>query len=322
MENGIGFSERERDIIDYFNMLAGTYPVTCGEGACANAIKDVLSECADCVKIDSLGNVIASKSAKSPTGKKLLYCASIDVPGFSALGVEPDGRVRLEKLGDFDSNGVLYSNLVFADTCEMRDAVLLPDGNGTYLAATDISDRDEVERAVKIGQSVAIKKPFTFFSDGSVYGFRVGTLMCAATLMKIFAESKPDECGADIYALFAVQSSLGARGFDAAINAVRPQYVIQITSGEKKLGGVGSGAKLIVKYKNGVSSEALCARLLECDKSLTPCVSDLSGNELAMAIRAGAEYASVGIPCENPGTLGERVSVRDCGFPPHIASLV
>lgn len=312
MENGTNLSERERDIIAYFNMLAGTYPVTCGEGACAKAIADALSEYADCVKIDPLGNVIVSKSTKKSGGKKLLYCANMDIPGFAALGVEPDGRVRLEKLGEFDASGVLYSKLVFAGG-KPREAILLPDGNGGYLAATDICDRDEVERAVKIGGSVAIDKPVVYHGDGSVYGFGVGTLMCAATLMKIFAESNPEECGADIYALFAAQSGLGARGFDAAINGIRPQYVVQIGCGEKRLGKVGSGANVIVKYKNGVSSEALTERLLEGDKSLTPCVSDLLGTELGMAVRAGAEYASVGIPCENFGTLGERVCVRDCG---------
>ena len=312
----------EDNRISYFHgALAETFPVTCGEAACAEKIKELLAPSGAEVLIDAMGNVIARKTAKRTDGevpKKRLYCANIDVPGFTVLGVEENGRVNIAKLGELDVGNILYSTVFFTnDTKVCAEGKVFKSGGddaASFYAETGITDKSKLEDKVRCGGSAAIKSGMTFFADGSIYGLGAANLMCAAVLIDMFLCMDAGKCGCDLYALFAVQSNLRARGFEAAVNAVRPDEVILITHshGDKKLGKVSDGAKLIMKYRSGFACEELTGELSRAaGGTLGVCVSDLDGLELGMAVRAGARFAAVCVPSANCGSFGETVNLKD-----------
>lgn len=312
---------KDNRISHFLGVLSETYPVTCGEAACAEKIKEILTENGAEVLIDAMGNVIARKTAKRTdveVPKKRLYCAGIDVPGFTVLGVEENGRVNIAKLGELDIGNILYSTVRFTHGTKVcAEGIVLRDGIGddaAFYADTGITDTEELADKVRCGDGVAIKGGITVHADGNIYGFGAANLLCTAALIDMFLGTDADRCGCDVYALFAVQSNLRARGFEAAVNAVRPDEVILITHshGEKKPGKVSDGAKLIAKYRSGFSSEELIGELSRISGgTLGVCVSDSDGVELGMAVRAGALFAAVCIPSENCGSFGEHVNVKD-----------
>ena len=145
---------KDNRISHFLGVLSETYPVTCGEAACAEKIKEILTENGAEVLIDAMGNVIARKTAKRTDGevpKKRLYCAGIDVPGFTVLGVEENGRVNIAKLGELDIGNILYSTVRFTHGTKVcAEGIVLRDGIGddaAFYADTGITDTEEIGRA-------------------------------------------------------------------------------------------------------------------------------------------------------------------------------
>ena len=91
-------------MIDYelLKKLCSARSVSGDENSVRDIILSEIKDCADDIKIDNLGNLIAFKKGKKPAPKKLMLSAHMDEVGLMVTDITSDGFIKFDEVGGLD----------------------------------------------------------------------------------------------------------------------------------------------------------------------------------------------------------------------------
>lgn len=210
-----------------------------------DAVRDfVLAELdglADEVRVDALGNVIASRSGTGAgTGEgpreRVMVSAHMDEIGFLVRYVDEKGYLRLQNLGGFDTRNLFARNVTVHTRGGALPGILTPAGRPVHIASpeerkkvpelreffVDLGlDGDAVKAQVRVGDMVTLDQTAR----------QVGQLVCGKAmddrasvflLLETLRALRGQPLRHDLYAVFSVQEEVGLRGAITAAYGVQP----------------------------------------------------------------------------------------------------
>ncbi|MFC5847111.1 M42 family metallopeptidase [Deinococcus petrolearius] len=210
-----------------------------------DAVRDfVLAELdglADEVRVDALGNVIASRTGTGAgTGEgpreRVMVSAHMDEIGFLVRYVDEKGYLRLQNLGGFDTRNLFARNVTVHTRGGALPGILTPAGRPVHIASpeerkkvpelreffVDLGlDEGAVKAQVRVGDMVTLDQTAR----------QVGQLVCGKAmddrasvflLLETLRALRGHPLRHDLYAVFSVQEEVGLRGAITAAYGVQP----------------------------------------------------------------------------------------------------
>jgi putative aminopeptidase FrvX len=202
--------------------------VSGNEVAVRSAIKPLVQDHVDEMRVDALGNLIALKRGTGENPLRVLVTAHMDEVGLMVVGHNSDGGLRAEPIGSLDAR--LLPGL---HVCVGKDklpgviglqAIHRAHGN-TKVTPLDklvidigATSKDEAQTAASLGTPVTFATRFREMGaavTGKAFDDRAG---CAILVALLQGERLP----CDVYGVFTVQEEVGLRGAQVAAFAVEP----------------------------------------------------------------------------------------------------
>lgn len=201
-----------------------------------NRIAELLRPWVNWMKVDAMGNLIAFKEGKKPTGSKLLLDAHMDEVGVMVTGYTSDGYLRFDFVGGVDRRvvigkrvylgeerilGVFGMKPIHQTTKEERKSI--PKVENLYI---DIGAENETEARskVKLGEVGVFDGETLLFGDGFLKGKAIDDRAGCAALVKLAQEELP----MDVTFTFTTQEEVGTRGAFASAFSVKPEIVLTL----------------------------------------------------------------------------------------------
>jgi tetrahedral aminopeptidase len=209
--------------LELLKRLSETVAVSGDEGAVRRTIREVVTELADEVTVDTIGNLYAIKHgpARAP---RVLFSAHMDEIGFMIVGVDGDGLLKFEAVGGVDDR-ILLGKPVWVGEARVpgvigmkpfhlvkgseRDSVVKIDSLRIDVGATS---REGAGRMAHIGDRATFATPFIDLGPtlrGKALDDRAG---CTTLIELLKGRSYPVE----LICAFTVQEEVGLRGAKVA----------------------------------------------------------------------------------------------------------
>ncbi len=290
-----------------------------------NEVRDIIYEeikdFCDSVKIDSIGNLCAYKSAKGgqKNPKKILLSAHMDEVGFIVTDITEDGYLKFASVGGIeaklmlsqrvrinDIKGVIALKAVHLSTAEEREKLVKEDQLYIDIGA---KDKKSAEKLVRKGDYAVFDSDYVEFGDyikAKALDDRVG---CAAAI-----EVLKKDWDVDLYCNFTAQEELGLRGVRPATRGINPDFALVLEGTVcNDLFGVpkhlrvtksGDGPAISILDSASKADEGLVKLLEEsANKHNVPYQykAETAGGNDAGAIcitDGGIKTASVSVPCK------------------------
>jgi len=308
---------------------------TCGPTGHEDNVREVLRELAapyaDEIRVDVLGNLIATKKGKKG-GKRLMLLAHMDEPGLMVNHIEHDGFLRIAPVG-------VYANLpagyLISQRVEFPNGTVGVIGSGAVKSPGDVSpltlfidigsaSREEAEQKVRIGDFCALKQAAFELGGNKIVGKALDSRASCVVALEVLKRLESPEH--DIAVVFSVQQGVsGGRGAKPAAFAVDPDFGLVLDAvqtgdtpgamrSEIRLGN-GPAIKLLDKavvvqpqIKNFMIQQAQAGQVkhqLEVQPHRT---SEAGG---IFAHSAGLPVGALSVPIRYSATGSELVDLRD-----------
>ncbi|MCA1030322.1 M42 family metallopeptidase [Bacillus timonensis] len=218
----------------------------CGyEQPIAHFIRDYIEDYVDEVRIDPIGNVIATKKGAQP-GPKAILTAHMDEIGFIVKKIESNGLIRFEKLGGHDDR-ILLAQKVRVRTKDGNLLGVIGTMSAHYVKFDDPSKvRKHQQLYIDIGASskeeaiqmgVNIGSPITWATElellgnettGRVVGKGLDDRAGCAVLIDFLIDLEPSSFCGELVFIFSVQEEVGLRGAKVAAQNIEADVAIAI----------------------------------------------------------------------------------------------
>lgn len=198
-----------------------------GEERIREAIRKEISDYADDIRVDALGNLIAKKGS----GPKLMVAAHMDEIGIVVTYIDQKGFLRFSPVGWVTPIAVLGQRVIFSNGIigtfgeEKREST--HDEMRFDKMYLDIGARDktEAESMVKVGDVATFQREMVEQGErliGKAMDDRAGCAILVLTLreLKKFAY--------EVYFVFTVQEEVGIRGAITSAYGIEPQIGIAV----------------------------------------------------------------------------------------------
>lgn len=243
-------------------------------------IRDLIVEFVDDWRVDTMGNLIATKKGTGESNLRVMVDAHMDEVGFIVNGYDTDGTCKFLAVGGIHElamigkvvhvgpkklTGVIGSRPVHLLKRGQKDNIV----NATALRI-DIGakSKDEVKRKVKIGTTATFATKYQESGDvafGKAFDDRAG---CAALIEIIKRGPYPF----DLLATFTVQEEVGLRGARAAAFGLEPDlaFVLECTPAydlprERDVSpnvSLGKGPSIYVMDRSAIQDPRLVAHIM------------------------------------------------------------
>jgi tetrahedral aminopeptidase len=208
-------------------------------------IRDYLKNLVDEVRVDGIGNVIATKKGSHP-GPKVLLTAHMDEVGFIVKKVEENGLLRFEKLGGHDDRILLAQQVkvlgnagevhgvigtMSAHFVKFDDPSKVRKHSHMYIDIGATSKADVEELGIEVGT------PVTWATELKVLGPKGKEMIMAkslddragcAVLLQLVHELQNESFAGEITFLFSVQEEVGLRGAETAVKGLHIDAAIAL----------------------------------------------------------------------------------------------
>lgn len=220
-------------MVDILKKLTNAVSVSGAEEDVSNVIRELIKDCADEIKNDALGNLIAVKKSGKADAKKIMMAAHMDEIGFMVNFIEDSGFIKTAPVGGINWTAVAYGEVLFRSGLK---GVIVPEGKtwpNEYNSAKmyiDIGAKDkaDAETKVKIGDTCTIAPKVVELMNNRIAAAKLDDKIACVVLIQALLEMKNVKPAHDLYFVFTVQEEVGLRGARTAAQGIMPDYSIAV----------------------------------------------------------------------------------------------
>ncbi|SHI44176.1 M42 family metallopeptidase [Lutispora thermophila] len=204
-----------------------------GEGEVRQIILEEIKPYVDDIKVDRLGNVIATKNGK-PGYPKVMIAAHMDEVGLMVKSIDDGGFIRFEQAGGLDER-ILVSKPVLVGKNKIQGVIgakaihLQEKGERETPLRTkqlyiDIGakSKEDTEKLVKPGDYIAFDSEYVEFGNNLIKAKALDDRAGCAALI----ETLKHNYDVTVVAVFTVQEEIGLRGATVAAYKVNPDIAL------------------------------------------------------------------------------------------------
>ena len=323
-----------RDRVEALLTALMAIPGLCGhEGRVRAHIRQELETLGIPSRTDMLGNLIATLDG-DPALPSVMLITHMDQPGFVVRRIEPDGFLRLERVGGVPERA-LASQPVLVMVGERRDVEGVIANKSHHATAPDekyrvvpyqeiyvdcgFGDAAAAEAAgIQIGSPVVYKPHVAHLAGGRIAGTAVDDRAGCAVQLEAVRHLAAMAQKPTIHVVFSVQEEFNLRGALPAAQALKPQIAIQLdlvlatntpdmaARGDVRLGG-GAAMALYSFHGRGTLNGAIPHPALVS-------LFERSASSLDRPLQRSAHTGAL-TETSYVQLVGEGVAVIDVGFP-------
>lgn len=213
---------------DLIKQLTEAYGPSGHEGAVRDMIREQISDLADRVEVDPLGNLHAIKNG-SDQGLKIMLAAHMDEIGLMVSYIDKNGFARFTPLGGVRMAALIGNRAIFTNgalaviNVEKWPAHDDIDSYRQFFLDFGVGSKDEVP--VRVGDVAGFQRPCVDLDPMIVaksIDDRIGCAILIETLRRL--EQTPH----NLHFVFTVQEEVGLRGATTAAYKVHPDVSIAI----------------------------------------------------------------------------------------------
>jgi tetrahedral aminopeptidase len=296
------------------------------EAAIRQVIRAEVEPLVDTLTVDAMGNLIAQKGARKPSGIKIMLSAHVDEIGVMVTHVDENGFIRFMPLGGVSPRTCLGGRVRFLNdqvgvinSERLEDMAKLPTFEHLFI---DVGAKDRQSTPLHVGDVACFDRPFTDLGDRLVskaMDDRIGVAVLIETLRQ-WVDS-PHQ----VYFVFSVQEEVGLRGATTATFGIDPDLGLSVDV--TLTGDTPKGSKMDVKLGKGPAIKVRDGGMLSdprvidwmvkgAEKARLPYQLEVleGGTTDARAIqvtRAGVPAGCLSIPCRYVHSPSEMVDYND-----------
>lgn len=243
-EGGPGREAPEERLLRLLAELSETPAPSGHEQKLARRVAAELEACADTVRTDALGNVIARRSGSgTDTPPKLMIAAHMDEIGLIVTKVEDDGFLRFAPIGGIDPRTLAAQEVTVLTEPPLPGFIgvkpphLLPEDERDKTVPiedmfidTGLSP-DEARRRVRPGDVAVIRRAFTRLLGTRAAGKALDNRAGVAAMLEAMNLLSGLRHAADVYAVATVQEEVGLRGAMVSAYGIVPDAAIAVDVG-------------------------------------------------------------------------------------------
>jgi putative aminopeptidase FrvX len=219
--------------IKLLERLSNACAVSGDEGEVRKIVLSEVRPNADEVKVDALGNVLATRRGSGENRPKVMLAAHMDEVGLMLINNQGDGIYRFETIG-----GIAASDLAGKAVWIGKDHIpgvigIMPvhlshgDNFQKPIEVDDLHiDVGPAQGKEKVGDRATFATPFTRLGP-SLRGKALDNRLGVATLIELVKHAPPN---IDLQAAFTVQEEISSRGARVAAYAFSPDLAIILDS--------------------------------------------------------------------------------------------
>ena len=204
--------------------------VSGGESEVRKIVLDEIKSSVDEVKVDALGNVLATKKGRGAKRLRLMLDAHMDEVGFMLVADDGEGLYRFKTIGGIDPRNLVGKQVVVGK--EHTPAVIgakpihhtTPDERKKPLAEDALRIDLGPESKIKVGERGTFAPNFQRVGP-SLMSKSLDNRLGVATLIELLKVSYPN---VDLCAAFTVQEEIGLRGAKVAAQYFKPDLAIVV----------------------------------------------------------------------------------------------
>lgn len=237
--------------------------VSGNEGEVRRYLQEKAAIFADHIRTDAIGNLIAFKKGKKPTGNRLMLCAHMDEVGVIVTRITDEGFLKFDFVGGVDRRvaigkpvaigsgkvpGVIGLKAIHLTTKEERKKA--PKTESLYI---DIGakDKEAAEKLVELGDYGAFVCQPEELGEGLFKARAIDDRVGCAVMLKLLEEDLP----LDVTFAFTAQEEVGTRGAFGAAFSVTPEVALVLeTTTAADLPGVEDCRRVCAPGKGPVIS--------------------------------------------------------------------
>lgn len=209
--------------------LTETFSPSGYEDAIREVILSEIKPLADEVRVDELGNIIASKGERGKNGKRVMVAAHMDEIGLIATHIDENGFVRFTTVGIPFMRYLLGGRVRFMDGTQgvigsERPEKLneIPPADKMFI---DVGAKNKKDCPVRVGDVAAFDRPFVEMGSRLVaksLDDRAGVAVAIETMRRL--KTSPNE----VYFVFTTQEEVGVRGAVVSAYGIDPDIGIAL----------------------------------------------------------------------------------------------
>lgn len=196
-----------------------------------DAIKDMIGDAADEIRVDALGSLIARKGTKTDQGMRVMVSAHIDEIGLMVTHIDKNGFTRFTNIGGINPLTCYGGRVLFMDGTR---GVIGMDGleRGKTPKLTDlyidVGATSAEDCPVSVGDVCGFERPFLDLGKRMVaksMDDRIAAAISIEALKRL--ESTPHE----VHFVFSTQEEVGLRGATTAAFGIDPEvgFAVDVT---------------------------------------------------------------------------------------------
>jgi putative aminopeptidase FrvX len=218
--------------------LSNAPGVSGDESTVRRIVIDLIKDHVDELRVDTIGNVLAVKRARSQAKMRVMLDAHLDEIGFMIFGANSDGSLKFRAVGGIDDR-ILPGKAVLVGPDRIPGVIgvkpiHLLDGEMSVMKIEDLAidigaaSESEANNLVTVGQTAVFATEFRTWS-GATNGAASGKALddragCAVLIEILRGQRLPIE----ILAAFTVQEEVGLRGAQVAAHIFDPDAAVAI----------------------------------------------------------------------------------------------
>jgi len=220
-------------MVDILRKVTDAVSVSGAEEAVSDVIRGIIEGCADEIKSDALGNLIAVKKSGADNAKKIMMAAHMDEIGFMVNFIEDSGFLKVAPVGGINWAAASYNEVLFRSGLR---GVIVPEGRTSPNEYSPIKmyidigakDKADAETKVKIGDTCTIAPKVVELMNNRVAAAKLDDKIACVILIQALLEMKDAKPAYDLYFVFTTQEEVGLRGARTAAQGIMPDYSLAI----------------------------------------------------------------------------------------------
>ncbi|WFA09724.1 M42 family metallopeptidase [Tissierella sp. Yu-01] len=228
---------------EFLEKLSNNHGVSGFETSLNSMILSYFKEYSDRVSVDKLGNIISLIRGSGKDNVKIMLAAHMDEIGFIVKDIEDNGFLRFTNIGGIDSRTILGQEVIVHGN---RDILGVIGAKPPHLQSSEEQDkaikmdemiidvgmtRNEVEKVIKIGDSITINRKMINLLNNRVAGKALDNRAGVTVLYECMKELSRLHHEADVYFVCTTQEEVTMAGALTSSYEINPDFGITVDVG-------------------------------------------------------------------------------------------